>query len=76
MLPVTYAVTLTFDPLTLNQGAFFLGLARTDLYQIVGRQTAITKFINWKKVSDALLRFETTASERPNFALFDTLCKN
>ena len=31
--------------------------------------------LNLKKISDMLLRFETTASQRTNFALFDTCVK-
>ena len=32
----------------------------------------LVEFIRREKY---MLRFETAASERPNFALFDTLCK-
>ena len=33
-------------------------------------------YTSLQKTSDMLLRFETTASQMPNFALFNPLCKN
>ena len=55
---------------------FFLGVGKTDLYEIWDVRGPSLNLLNLKKISDTLLCFETTVSQRPNFALLDTLCKN
>jgi len=54
----------------------FLRLGWTDLYQICRLQSTTDAPKLEKKISDTLLSFDVTALQGPNFALFDTNCKN